>query len=522
MSTALSSTERASARGVAGRWRRAVRATAEVGPLLRFRAAGLRGRSRVAVLAGFAFILVVTLLVSWLPGYLPEGDERRSETLLLLPTGYIGVLVIAVVAAAASGGGRELLPREQAVAFPVSPATDHLGALLMAPLNIAWLLQSWTLLGATAYVVGPKWQLLLAQIPVLIWLAAATALAQVVAWSVEWLRRGPYGVLATRTLLVVFASALASLIVTDNLVPVLDRSPTVRITIGVLYGADGQLWPWAKVVVALIVIALVAVVAGAFVARGVAGRPASDELRAESSLREPRTNPTTDLLALLRTDRAGIWRSVPLRRGLAVLALLPGLVALAGGLEWSMLTILPGLVASGGALLFGVNSWSLDGRGALWRDSLPVAPKLVFVVRVIVLVEVLLLATGLTLLLGSLRAGSPTASQLAAVLCCATVVTLQVVATSLRWSVRRPFSVDLRSARATPAPPVVMVGYSARLAMTTTLTGMLFGAASYASWGFPVLLALPFVLFSAAKLVSTADGWANPETRSRVVATVAS
>jgi hypothetical protein len=67
-----------------------------------------------------------------------------------------------------------------------------------------------------------------------------------------------------------------------------------------------------------------------------------------------------------------------------------------------------------------------------------------------------------------------------------------------------------------------MVGYSARLAMTTTLTGMLFGAASYASWGFPVLLALPFVLFSAAKLVSTADGWANPETRSRVVATVAS
>jgi hypothetical protein len=505
-----------------GVWRRAVRATADVGPLLRFRAAGLRGRSRTAVLAGFGFILVVTLLAAWLPAYLPEGDERRSETLLLLPTGYIGVLVIAVVAAAASGGGRELLPREQAVAFPVSPATDHLGALLMAPLNIAWLLQSWTLLGATAYVVGPKWQLVLAQVPVLIWLAAATSLAQVVAWSVEWLRRGPHGLLAVRTLLAVFASGLATLIVTDRLVPVLDRSPTVRITIGVLYGADGQLWPWGQVVVALLAITLVAVVAGAVVARGVAGRPAIDELRAESSLREPRTNPASDLVALVRTDRAGIWRSVPLRRGLAVLALLPGLVALAGGLEWSMLSILPGLVASGGALLFGVNSWSLDGRGALWRDSLPVAPKLVFTARVVVLVEVLLLATGLTLLLGSLRAGSPTASQLASVLCCASVVTLQVVATSLRWSVRRPFSVDLRSARATPAPPVVMVGYSARLALTTTLTGMLFGAASYASWGFPVLLALPFVLFSAAKLVATADGWADPETRSRVVATVAS
>jgi hypothetical protein len=67
-----------------------------------------------------------------------------------------------------------------------------------------------------------------------------------------------------------------------------------------------------------------------------------------------------------------------------------------------------------------------------------------------------------------------------------------------------------------------MVGYSARLALTTTLTGMVFGAASYGSWPWPVLLALPFLLFSAAKLVATADAWADPETRSRVVATVAS
>jgi hypothetical protein len=522
VSTALSSTERDPRTETPSRWRDLRRAVTDVGPLLRFRTAGLRGRSRTAVIAGFGFIGVITLLVAWLPGYLPEGDQRRSDVLLLLPTGYIGVMVIAVVAAAASGGGRELLPREQAVAFPVSPATDHLGALLMAPLNIAWLLQAWTLLGATAYVVGPKWQLLLAQAPVLVWLVAATSIAQVAAWSIEWLRRGPQGVLAVRALALLVAGSLALLIVTDELVPLLDHSPTVRITIGVLYGADGQVWPWLRVVAVLVVIAVAAVALGALVARGVAGRPAHDELREESSIRQPRPTPTSDLVALVRTDRAGIWRSVPLRRGLAVLALLPGLVALAGGLEWSMLSILPGLVASGGALLFGVNSWCLDGRGALWRDSLPVAPKLMFVSRVLVLVEVLLLATGLTLLLGSLRAGLPTPAQLVGVLCCAAVVTVQVVATSLRWSVRRPFAVDLRSARATPAPPVVMVGYSARLALTTTLTGMVFGAASYGSWPWPVLLALPFLLFSAAKLVATADAWAVPETRSRVIATVAS
>ena len=46
------------------------------------------------------------------------------------------------------------------------------------------------------------------------------------------------------------------------------------------------------------------------------------------------------------------------------------------------MTVLPGLVASGGALLFGVNAWCLDGRGALWRESLPVAPATVFTARV--------------------------------------------------------------------------------------------------------------------------------------------
>ena len=57
-----------------------------------------------------------------------------------------------------------------------------------------------------------------------------------------------------------------------------------------------------------------------------------------------------------------------------MLALMPGLIAFGGQLGWDRLTILPGLVASGAALLFGVNTWCLDARGALWRESLPVAP----------------------------------------------------------------------------------------------------------------------------------------------------
>jgi hypothetical protein len=523
VSTAASSTETPHHRRVpVGYWQQLWRATTDVGPLLRFRAASVRGRSRTGVVTGFAFILAVTVLVCWLPGYLPVGDDRVTDVLLLLPTGYLGVLAISIIAAAASGGGRELLPRDQAVAYPVSPTTDHLGALLMAPLNIAWLLQSWALLGATSYVVRPKWELVLALVPVLLWLAAATAIAQVLAWSVEWLRRGVYGITVLRFTNVLLGGALAALIVTSSLVPLLDRSPTVRITFAVLNGANGRIWPWFQGVAVLVVIAVVAVVLGAFVAGGVSRRPPRDELREETSVRPPRAMPDSDLLAVLRTDRAGVWRSVPLRRGLAVLSLLPGLVALAGGLDWFMLSILPGLVASGGALLFGVNLWCLDGRGALWRDSLPGPPRLAFTSRALVLAEMLLLAIGVTLVLAAVRAGVPTTGQLAGVLCCAVVVTVQVVATCLRWSVTHPFSVDLRSSRATPAPPVVMVGYSAKLALSTTLTGMVFGAATFGGWQWSLLLAIPFLLFSSAKIVGAAGAWADPAVRSRVVATVAS
>jgi hypothetical protein len=211
-----------------------------------------------------------------------------------------------------------------------------------------------------------------------------------------------------------------------------------------------------------------------------------------------------------------------MRRGMVVLALLPGLVAIGGGFEWGTLGIFPGLVASGGALLFGVNSWCLDGRGARWRESLPVSPRLAFVSRALVLLEILLVATTMTLVVASLRAGLPTSSQLAAVLCATVVVTVQVVATSLSWSVGHPYAVDMRSSRATPAPPLVMVGYSARLALATTFTGLFFDLMSGAPWIWSVIAAVPFLVWSAVKLHRTADAWANPETRSLVIATVAS
>ncbi|MDQ3616263.1 MAG: hypothetical protein M3393_06525 [Actinomycetota bacterium] len=522
--TVLSSTERLQL-PVRPVWVDAARAVADVVPLMRFRASSLRGRrSRRTAAVGMASIVVCTFASGWLPAYLPGagGDGRAGEILELLPVGFMGVLLVATVSAVTSAGGRELLPREQAVAFPVSAATDHLGALLMAPLNIAWLVQSWLVLGATAYTVGAARGLALSQLPVLLWLGVTTAVAQALAWVVEWVRRGPHGAWAVKAAGLAAMLTVALAIGAGGVVGRLDALPTGHVGRAVMYGAHGDLLGWLEVVAALVVTGALAVVLGALVAQRVAHRPACDEMRSETSTRTPAANPATGFGALVRTDRVGIWRSVPLRRGLGVLVTLPALAAVTGDLEWEMLTIMPGLVASGGALLFGVNSWCLDGRGALWRESLPVPPAVVFGSRVAVLVEVLVLATSVTLVLACVRAGLPTLSELVAVLCSTVVVSVQVVATSLRWSVRHPFAVDLRSARATPAPPLVMVGNSTRLAVSTTLVALLFTLTAAHGSGWSVLLACPFLLLSALKLVRTSRDWARPATRSRVVTSVAS
>ena len=232
--------------------------------------------------------------------------------------------------------------------------------------------------------------------------------------------------------------------------------------------------------------------------------------------------PRSALAGLVRTDRASVWRAVPMRRGLAVLALGPGVVAVLGNLPWSSMMVLPGLVASGGALLYGVNAWCLDARGSLWRESLPVGPGAVFASRAYVLAEFLLAASMLTVALAATRAGVPSPAELTAMLCTQVVVTLQVVAAALRWSAQRPYAVDLRSARATPAPPLAMVGYSARLAVTTTLTGLVFsGLARVPDWQVSALVAVPFLCWSSARLLRTRRAWIDPADRARVVMAVA-
>jgi hypothetical protein len=503
----------------AASWTEVRRATRDVAYLLSFRTSSVRRPRAVAV--GLSVFVALTSSAAVLPAFVEvagSGQGYALDALILLPVAMAGILALAVASAVASGGGRELLSREHGVAYPVSPTTDHLGALLLAPLNIAWLIQAWVLLGATAYGVE-RGSLLAAQLGMLTWIVAATAVGQVLAWTVEAVRRTHRGVWIIRAVGAAMAVAAVAIQLTGNTSSVLDSLKTRWLVVGFV---DGFSWRWAQSMAVELAVLVVAVVLGAVPAHFAARRAPRDELRIESGSHAARALPRSPFAGLVRTDRASIWRAVPMRRGVAVLAVGPGVVALAGDLTWSQMTILPGLVASGGALLFGVNSWCLDHRGGLWRESLPVAPSVVFGARTWVLTEFLLVASFTTMVLAGLRAGVPTASELTALLCTWVVVVLQVVSAAMRWSSRRPFSVDLRSARATPAPPVVMVGYSTKLAVGTTLTSLVFsGLANLQAWEMSVLVATPFVSWSLIRLLHARDAWVEPVTRARVVTTVA-
>lgn len=495
----------------------------DVAALLAFRRSGLSGSADRRVRFGGVLVLLGTVAAVVVPAYLKEplAGKHASDLVAVMPSIYLGFAVLAALAAVGSGGGREVVPREQLVAYPLSPVAEHFGALLLAPLNVAWLLQAWALLGTTSYVFGPT-RMAFVALPVFLWIAVATAAGQCVGWAFEALRRGRHGALAARAVVAALAGATAALVVSGQLSRLLDNSPTVQIYLGAAYGSSGAWYRWLAVVGALLALLVVVVLIGLVPARWALLRPLREEARLESGYRAARPTPGSDLAVLLRIDRASVWRAVPLRRGLLILGVMPGAVALAGSLTWNLITILPGLVASGGALLFGVNAWCLDGRGALWRDSLPVDPRLAFAAKAVVLFEVLMASAAITVVLAAVRAGAPSAAEVSAVLMASLVVGLQVVATSMRWSVRHPYAVDLRSARATPAPPVVMVSYSARLAVKTTVVGLVFSMAALGpDWRLPVLLAVPFVCWSAHRLVQGARQWAEPEVRSRVISVVA-
>lgn len=484
-------------------------------------------RRRGAAFLGLAVVVVLTVLFAVAPSRVDLGsvgsapvEQALAALESNLGAAFAGFLVLVVSAAMGSGGGRELLARSEAAAHPISPVTEHLGALLLAPVNLAWLVQTWGLLAITALVAPPE-GLLGAQLVVLAWVLAATALGQGVGWAVEGVRRTPRGVLVVRLSVGAVVVLLAGLHLAGALAPLARALPTTWI-------ADtAQTGRWPVAAVLLLALAVAAIVLGARPAAWALGLPPREELRVQSGVHEARHVPvprwgSADRALLRRLDRGSVWRSVGMRRGLMVLGVGPGLVALVAGLEWGTVLLLPGLTASGAALLFGVNAWCLDGKGMVWRETLPVSSADVFDVRTLVVAECMAVVSGVTVVLALLRNGLPPLVVGVAVASCWLVVLVQVLAIVMTWSIRSPYSVDLSSPRATPAPHAAMAGYAGRLSLVTTLTAMLFTGLAALPWAWaPAVAALPFLAWSTRRLRRARRRWLAGDERARVVLTVA-
>jgi hypothetical protein len=160
----------------------------------------------------------------------------------------------------------------------------------------------------------------------------------------------------------------------------------------------------------------------------------------------------------------------------------------------------------------------------VWLASLPGRARRAFWSKTQVVAEVCLVGVALTVAAGSLRADRlPSSAEAAALIACAATAVLRVVATCMTLSVHRPHQAQLGGPRDAPAPPGVMAAYSVRLALSTTLTGILFsGLAEVGDWRWSVAVAVPLCLLSVRRLLAASGAWENPVVRCRVVATVAS
>jgi hypothetical protein len=493
----------------------------QVAALLSLRVAALRGPARRRAALGVA-LLPVLAVASILAGALAPRENIDSIS-LLMPSAWLFFLVSTVVAAATGAGGRQLLTRDQAVALPVSPAADHLGALLLAPLNIAWSIQVLSLLALTSWVVGPLPGLWAALVLTMAWIVGCTVVGQAAGWAVELLRTTTAGVWAVRVLATGLAATAVVVAFTGHLAPALDAAPTQSVVIAALAAAASGSWTgWFAYLGLIGVVVTASWFAGAWLVGLLHRRPALQQVRGETRSHRRRPTAPTELRANLRVDHAAVWRSAPLRRGIAALGIIPGAAAAASGLNWSMVPLLPGLVASGAGLLFGVNAFALDGPGALWRETLPGPPRTMFAARMLVVAEVCVAGGLVALVAATLRGGPPSTSPAIAVVGALVATTAQVVARCARWSVDRPYAAALREARDQPAPPGAMAGYSAQLAAATTATGLLY---SFLASGLPapttVLLTCAFVLVAYRRLRLVAQAWSDHTTRTRVLATVA-
>jgi hypothetical protein len=495
-------------------------ALAQVGALIRMRSGSGPRAARWRTAAGLALVPLLAVAATLTGSLLPPQGQRNAQ--LLMPSAWLGFL-ITITLATGSSGARTLIPRAQTVAFPVTPAAEHLGALVLSPLNVAWLTQTLALLALSGWAFADSPAHLPGVVLTVAWIVVSTVVAQAIGWLVELARTARAGGWATRAVVALGGLAAVTLLVTGHLGTVLDHAPTVPLVAAASSANTGDGGRWLVALGGLTLIGMAAYLAGIGLTGRLQRRAPRDQVAVEARDYPGRADPRHELTAALRIDHAGLWRSAPLRRGLVVLTAVPALACAGAGLDWSLAAVLPGLVASGAGLLFGVNALSLDGSGALWRESLPGSPRVVLVARLLMVAEICLAPALLAAVLGAVRAPqAPTSAAVVAVLCAVVTTTSQVVGWCATWSVGKPYAATLRDARDQPAPPAAMAGYSVRLALSTTGSGLLFSACSrYRLTDLALAAAVAITSLALRRTLRAVRRWEDDAVRCRVVAMVA-
>lgn len=476
--------------------------------------------------------LGLALLAALIPGLLcgaviagqlvPRG--RSFDATVLAPTAFLGFAVLSLVAPLAAGGGNELFPPDQLTPYPIRPSTEFAASLLVAPLNLAWLSQALLLFGITSYVTGDRPGLGLALVTTLGYVALVTVAGQGVAWLVIGARQSTAGRRWVWTLAGLVVAAGVVIVRAHAGYAVLDHSPTTPVVTTALDGAAEHVGRWLGGTAQLAGLLVIAYVGGRRACAWALRRPGDGRRFRESRTHRRRQPVGGPVRALARVDRASVWRSTPLRRGLLVLTLLPGFVAAGAGLQWESLVVVPALVTAGAGLLFGVNVFCLDGGGATWLASLPHPPRVAILAKTLVLAETITASGFLAAVAGSLRAEhAPTVADVAALLGCVVSCSAVVLATCVHVSLAHPRHAPLRGSRDTPAPPAAMAVYSARLATVTTLIGLLFGGVAHVgSASVAVVLTIGLATLSGVSLARSMRSWDDPGKRAHVVAAVSS
>lgn len=474
-------------------------------------------RTVIAIAAAAPIALVAVITVSRV---VPQ--RHAFDAAILMPTALLAYAALAVVGPLASGGGNELFPADELVAHPVRPATMFAASLALAPLNVAWVGQTAGLLVLAGYVAGSWHALPVATVLTLCYIVTVTTAGQATAWAASALTNTVRGRRVAWSVVAAIAIGVA-LVFHVGVTRVLDRAPTRPVVTAMLDAEAGRYTPSLAVLAVLAAIAVVALAAGPRAAARALQQPPG-VLAARQARPLPRRPPRRLVAGELRAvDRASVWRAAPLRRGVLVIGLLPGLAAAALRVDWPGLALTAGLTTAGAGLLFGINVFCLDGSGGLWLASLPVSSRSRIWAKARIIAEACLSCGVLTAAAGALRAKTAmSAVDLAdvagSVLACSAVV----VSACLAASVTRPHRADLRGPRDTPAPHGAMAGASARLAVRATLVCLAVGAA--AGTGDPVapaLVALAIVLASARSIYRTVGRYARPTVGANVTITVA-